>query len=101
MRIDTAGVLHVHIAPSDRESAWWAQRLGAKLPAQAIASYNVPKSISVRVHSTPLTCERWDNVTAFFIKPYHLNNLAHLYNENILPLIDTMHDARGERRLFA
>jgi len=66
-----------------------------------LASQSVSPPIKLRLSRAPLSCARTMNATAFFIKPYHLNNQAHLYNENILPLVETMQRAIGERRLYS
>lgn len=83
------GVFHLHIAPTDRASLAEARRLGERLPAAALATRSLPFARTIRVHSTPLRCSHWENTSSFFIRPYHLGNICHLYNENLLPLIET------------
>ena len=94
------GVIHLHVAPTDNASRSTIERLGQRLPALALAANALPYPRTLRMHDTPLLCaeRQWENSSSFFVRPYHLSNICHLYNENLLPLVETTRGAPYERR---
>jgi hypothetical protein len=93
--------VHVHLDPEDKDSEISVQQMDWKLQPAALASFNLPNSFPIRVHRSPLKCQQSvENASLYFIKPYHINNMAHLFNENILPLIDTMEFPQVARRML-
>jgi len=83
--------VNVHIHPSDFESAETLREMLGTLHPVALASTTLPKPFQLRVWHSPLSCASTSyNGSIYFIKPYHVNNMAHLFNENVLPLVETM-----------
>lgn len=84
-----SGTVHVHINPADNESLHWAHQLGSSLPAQALAVRSLPGGLPRLIVRTdkPLRCTAWDVANLFFFQPYHTDNLCHMMNEALLPLM--------------
>lgn len=85
-------VIHVHIHPEDAGSLSVVRSFHGKLHPNAIASRTLPFDVNIQVHREASKCaiEDQHSSTHYFMKPYHINNLGHMYNENVLPMIETM-----------
>ena len=72
--------IHVHVHPEDKESELIVEQMNWKLQPSALASLHLPSDFTIQVQRSPLGCQHSaENASLYFIKPYHVNNMGHLF----------------------